>query len=150
HYPMATDTRHVPRSAGIEVSGVAKGDNYTPDESLNDEVLLVARKFGRAVKIAEEDLVDSNVNILDQKRIDWATSYGKFFDNATFGVSAVVANGCIVLFVYFYSALRQSYVDTYYTTDDNLAATTTASVTYDDISEVMDLYKVGYYYDQEK
>ena len=150
HYPMATDTRHVPRSAGIEVSGVAKGDNYTPDESLNDEVLLVARKFGRAVKIAEEDLVDSNVNILDQKRIDWATSYGKFFDNATLGVTAAVANGTTVPFVSVYAALRQSNVDTDYTADDNYTATTSAGVTYDDLSEVLGLYEVGDYFDLEK
>lgn len=151
HYPMATDTRHVPRSAGVEVNGVAKGDAYTPDESLNDEVLLIARKFGRAIKIAEEDLVDSNVNILDQKRVDWATSYGKFFDNATLGVTAAAANGTTVPYVSVYSALRQSNADTGYTADDNYVATASAGlVTYDELSEVLGLYEVGDYFDLEK
>src|SRR3546814_5179437 len=69
-YPMATDTRHIPRSAGVEVSGVSKGSAYDEDTSTNDDVLLTAKKAGRAIRIADEDLQDSNVAILEQKRVD--------------------------------------------------------------------------------
>src|SRR3546814_16478934 len=57
-YPMATDTRHIPRSAGVEVSGVSKGSAYDEDTSTNDDVLLTAKKAGRAIRIADEDLQD--------------------------------------------------------------------------------------------
>src|SRR3546814_14522863 len=66
-YPMATDTRHIPRSAGVEVSGVSKGSAYDEDTSTNDDVLLTAKKAGRAIRIADEALQDSHVAILEQK-----------------------------------------------------------------------------------
>src|SRR3546814_16916754 len=64
-YPMATDTRHIPRSAGVEVSGVSKGSAYDEDTSTTDAVLLTAKKAGRAIRIADEDLQASNVALLE-------------------------------------------------------------------------------------
>jgi hypothetical protein len=41
--PMGSDTKHVPRTAGMGVDVVAKGGAYGEDTSLNDEVLLCLR-----------------------------------------------------------------------------------------------------------
>src|ERR1043165_766719 len=75
--PMGSDTKHVPRTAGMGVDVVAKGGTYGEDVSLNDEVLLTARKMGKAVRIAEEDIDDSVANIIDSKMVGWGRSYAK-------------------------------------------------------------------------
>ena len=65
--PMASDTRHTPRSAGMGVDVVDKGSAYGEDTSLNDEVILYAKKFGKVIRVAEEDINDSLANILATK-----------------------------------------------------------------------------------
>jgi HK97 family phage major capsid protein len=54
--PIGADIRAIPRSGGVEVEGIGKGQTYDEDVSLNDEVLLTARKMGKAIRIADEDL----------------------------------------------------------------------------------------------
>lgn len=147
-YPMSTDTRHIPRSAGVDVNGVAKGTAYGEDESVNDDVLLTAKKAGRAIRIADEDLQDSNVAILEQKRVDWATSWAKYIDNACLAVTAAVS-GVTVPFTSVYKAIRTTNADTDYTADDNYVATATGSaLTYDDLSEVLGKVEGGDYWDE--
>lgn len=139
NYPMDNPTRHIPRSQAIAVSGVAKGGAYDEDTAVNDEVLLSARKAGSAVRIADEDLKDSNVDILTQKRMDWATTYAKYFDNATLAVTAA-ENGTTVPYTSVYKALRTTNVDTGYTADDNYVLSASAGIiTYDELSEVLGL-----------
>ena len=134
--PMATDTRHIPRSGGVEVEGVGKGGTYGEDVALNDEVLLTARKMGKAIRIADEDLADSPVAIIAQKQADWATSYAKFLDNACLGCTGA-ENGTTVLFTSVYKALRTTNTDTAYTADDNYTATGSGGPTYDMLSNVV-------------
>lgn len=105
--PMGTDTKHVPRSGGVDVTYVAKGSAYPEDESANDQVLLEAKKFGRIIRIADEDIDDINyVSIVEGKRVEWGSSYAKFIDNATLGVTAA-ANGSSVPFTSVYRAVQQ-------------------------------------------
>ena len=95
--PMGSDTKHVPRTAGMDVAVVAKGGTYGEDTSLNDEVLLSAVKFGKAARIAEEDIDDSVANVIEAKMIGWGKSYAKLIDNASLAVSAA-SNGTTVPF----------------------------------------------------
>lgn len=147
-YPMSTDTRHIPRSAGVDVNGVAKGGAYGEDESVNDDVLLTAKKAGRAIRIADEDLQDSNVAILEQKRVDWATSWAKYLDNACLAVTAA-ESGVTVPYTSVYKAIRTTNADTGYTADTNYVATATGGVvTYDKLSAVLGKVEVGDYFDE--
>jgi hypothetical protein len=119
--PMTTATRHVPRSGGMGMDILANGDQYTEDSTSDDAVLLVARKFGRAISLAEEDLADSQnlVNILDVKRVDWATSFAKTFDNAclaTVGAQSVASDRP---FTSVYQAVRTTDSNISYTADTN-------------------------------
>lgn len=146
-YPMATDTRHVPRSQGVGVAGVDKGSpGYSEDDSTNDEIVISAKKFGRAIRIADEDLQDSHIGILEQKQVDWATSYAKYFDNATLAVTAA-QSGTTVPFQSVYKALRTTNNDVSYTADDNYVAAASAQPTFDELSEVLGLYEQGDFFD---
>ncbi|QEQ93589.1 major capsid protein [Streptomyces phage Zuko] len=147
-YPMATDTRHIPRSAGVDVNGVAKGTAYGEDESVNDDVLLTAKKAGRAIRIADEDLQDSNVAILEQKRVDWATSWAKYLDNACLAVTAA-ESGVTVPYTSVYKAIRTSNSDTGYTADTNYVASATGgAVSYNNLSAVLAKVEVGDYWEE--
>lgn len=147
-YPMATDTRHIPRSAGVDVNGVAKGTAYGEDESVNDDVLLTAKKAGRAIRIADEDLQDSNVAILEQKRVDWATSWAKYLDNACLAVTAA-ESGVTVPYTSVYKAIRTTNADTSYTADTNYVATATGGVvSYNNLSAVLGKVEVGDYWEE--
>lgn len=147
--PMATDAKNVLRSAGVEVAAVAKGVAYGEDASANDDVTLTARKFGRAIRIADEDMKDTSgvVNIIQTKQVDWATSYAKFIDNATLATSAA-GNGTTVPFNSLYYALTQTNSDTGYTANANLTQTGSASVTYDNLSEALGDYEEGDFFDE--
>lgn len=148
HYPMASDTRYVPRSAGMEVEGVAKGGAYTEDDSENDQVLLTARKAGKALSVADEDIKDSHVDVLETKRIDWATSWAKYFDNACLAVTAAAGSPTVqaVPYTSVYKAIRTTNADTGYTADTNYVAAT-GEVTYDDLSLALSLVEAGDYWD---
>src|SRR3546814_17744016 len=54
----------------------------------SSDLLLTARKHTGLLTVAEEDLNDSAADIIEAKERDWATSYGKYFDNATLATSA--------------------------------------------------------------
>lgn len=148
-WPMATRTRHVPRSAGMDVEGIAAGGSYGEDVSANDEVLLTARKIGKALRIDDEDLQDSNlVDVLNTKKLDWATSYAKFFDQACLGCTGS-ENGTTVLYTSVYKSIRTTNADTGYTADDNYVASASGSaVTYDDLSNVLSKVETGDYWDE--
>ncbi|MFB7111734.1 phage major capsid protein [Streptomyces sp. NPDC056291] len=147
--PMATDTKHVPRSAGVDVNFVAKGNAYTEDTSVNDDVLLTALKFGRAIRIADEDLKDTSqvANIIQVKQTDWATSYAKFIDNATLATSAA-GNGTTVPYKSLYYALTQANSATGYTANANLTKTGSGGTTYTNLSAVLANYEQGDYFDE--
>lgn len=150
--PMGTTVRNHPRSAGVGVSGIEKGGAYGEDTSANDSVTLTARKMGRAIRIAEEDLDDTLANVIAAKQTDWATSYAKFLDNACLGTTAA-ENGTTVLFTSVYRAITTANADTGYDANDNYVQTGTGGTgapvapTYDALSQVLGLVEGGDYFD---
>jgi len=143
--PMNSETRSVPRSAGVGVALVAKGGTYSEDQSVNDSVILSAQKFGQAVRIAEEDIDDSIADVIATKQKDWATSYGKMFDNACLATSAAAGAG--VPFNSVYYSLTQSNSNTGYTANSNLTQTGSAGTTYATLSQSLGNVERGNYFD---
>lgn len=138
--PMSTATKSVPRSGGVSFSGAtAKGVAYSTDSTANDEVLLTARKFGKIIPIAEEDIQDTagTVSVIETKKVDWARAYAVGFDNACLGTSAA-ANGTTVPYLSLYQALNTTNSDVGYTADDNVLATAGA-LEFADLSAVFEL-----------
>jgi HK97 family phage major capsid protein len=146
-YSMGTDTMHIPRSGEVSVGTVGKGVNYGVDTSTNDEVLLSTRKFGTIIEIADEDITDSHIGLVQQKREDWATGYAKFIDNACLGTSNV-ENAGTVPFTSVYRSLTTSNAQTGYSANDNLVVTASGHPTYDELSEVLNKIEVGDYFDE--
>lgn len=144
--PMGSDTRHAPRSAGMGVDVVDKGGAYGEDTSLNDDVVLVAKKFGKAVRIAEEDINDSLANILAVKMKDWATSYAKVLDNSTLAVTAAAGTG--VPFTSLYNLLATTDSTLGYTANSNITiAATAGNVQYDEFNNSLSNVEAGDYFD---
>ena len=147
--PMNSDTKAIPRSAGMDVAYLAKGDNYGDDTSVNSDVILSARKFGKAVKIYEEDLDDSLPDVIATKQRDWATSYAKAFDNATLGVTATaLATGVPFLSVYAELTKAGTDPETGYVSGTNrIQAATATGITYTILSSVLKLVENSDYFD---
>jgi HK97 family phage major capsid protein len=143
--PMNSETRSVPRSAGVGVSIVAKGGTYAEDQSVNDSVILSASKFGQAVRIAEEDIDDSIADVIATKQKDWATSYGKMFDNACLATSAAPGTG--VPFASVYYSLTQTDSGTGYVANSNLTQTGSGGTTYSTLSNSLGNVERGNYFD---
>lgn len=145
--PMRNDVKHVPRSSGVGVESVAKGAEYGEDLSANDSVLLTARKIGKIIRIDQEDLLDSTaVNIINTKKVDWATSYAKFLDNATLAVTGA-ENGTTRPFTSLYQSLRTTNSDTGYTADANRMTSFLADDdVYAQLSTLLGLVEVGDYW----
>lgn len=155
HEPMGTDTKHVPREAGVDIHHIGKGGAYGEDANLNDTVLLTARKLGQGIALAEEDMADSArfVNIVETKQVSWANSYAKAFDNATLGVTGAESNtpSDDRPFTSLYRVLRTTFQtdpDLNYTADDNYTLSGTGGVTYDMLSNVFSDYEDGDYFDE--
>lgn len=146
--PMGSDAKSFPRTAGMDVELVPKGGAYGEDTSLNDQVLLIAYKFGKVVRIAEEDIDDSIADVLLAKKIDWGTSYARMLDNSALATT-VAGNGVTVAFNSVYYALSQSNAATGYTAGANVVKTlTTVALKYADLSNTLGLIEVGDYYDE--
>lgn len=148
HTPMGSATKKVPRSSGMAVKTLNKSGAYTSSDDDNDDVLLTARKHTGLLTVAEEDLNDSAADIIAAKEIDWATSYGKYFDNATLAVSAA-ESAPTVPYTSVYRALTQTDAPLGYTANDNIVGTAVAGrVKYDEISEALGRYEDGDYFDE--
>lgn len=145
--PMGSDTKHVPRTAGMGVDVVAKGGAYGEDTSLNDEVLLTARKFGKAARIAEEDIDDSVANVIEAKMLGWSRSYAKMIDNASLAVSAA-ENGTTIPFTSLYQLLNTTDATLSYTGGTNITtAASTGVPTYGEFSTAIGNVESGDYFD---
>lgn len=148
--PMATDTKHIPRSGGMEfVGAVAKGTAYTEDGSANDEILLSAKKIGKVLRVADEDLKDTTqvANIIATKQLDWARAYGIGFDNATLGCTGT-ENATTVPFTSLYKRLTTADSATGYSANANLIQTPASgagsgSITYANLSALFGLVETG-------
>ena len=126
---------------------VAKGGTYGEDTSLNDEVLLSAVKFGKAVRIAEEDIDDSVANIIQTKMTGWAKSYAKLIDNASLAVSAA-SNGTTIPFTSLYQLLNTTDATLSYTGGTNITpASSPGAPTYSEFSTAIGLVEAGDYFD---
>lgn len=150
---MSTDTKHVPRSAGMGINVIGKGSTYISDASLNDEVLLTARKLGRGLGLAEEDLADTAkiVNVINQKKLDWATSYARAFDNATLGVTGAESSTDTDNrpFTSVYKSVRTTQASIGYTADQNYTLGASAnSLVYDALNGAFDKYESGDYFEE--
>jgi HK97 family phage major capsid protein len=141
---MSSDVKQVPRSGEFAVGTVAKGIAYGETSGSNDYVELTARKIGGAARIAEEDLMDSRVDILATKREDAARNLAKFFDNATLAASAA-SNGSTVPYTSVYKALRTNNNDVSYTADDHYVS---GSATYDNLSTTWGHYEDSDWFDE--
>lgn len=143
---MASNTKDVPRSGDFTIAGVAKGGTYGETSGTNDYVELVARKVGGAIRIAEEDLLDTTVDVLGTKREDAARNMAKFFDNATLGCSAA-ANGATVLYTSVYKSIRTTDSNVSYTADDHFLS---GSATYDNLSATLGLVEDSNFFEESQ
>lgn len=152
HESMGTDTKHVPRSAGMDIHHIGKGGAYGEDANLNDQVLLTARKLGQGIALAEEDMADTAkfVSILETKQLDWATSYAKAFDNATLGVTGAESNVASDdrPFTSLYRSLATTQASLGYVANDNITLSGTGGVTYDHVNLAFNDYENGDYFDE--
>lgn len=145
--PMKTQTRSTPRSGGVGIEIIAKGGTYGEDTNTNDDVILSAQKFGKAIRIAEEDIDDTLADILNTKLSDWATAYAKGLDNACLAVTAAKGTtGC--KFDSLYYQLSQTNSATSYTGGANITKSGTAGTTYDGLSTAAGLVEEGDFWDE--
>lgn len=150
---MTSQTKSVNRSGGMDVEIVPKGAAYGEDTSANDEVILRARKFGKIMRVAEEDIDDDVSGIIDVKMQEWATSYGMGVDHACLGTTNP-EDGVAVPFTSVYRALSQANADTGYTAGANVVinsddgGTTFRALSYDDLSEVLGIHEDSTFFSQ--
>jgi hypothetical protein len=83
--PMKSYTKTIPRSGSVSVDVIPKGSAYGEDSGTTDEITIVTRKFGKVIRIAEEDIEDELVDVLNEKKIAWGNSYAVTIDNACAG-----------------------------------------------------------------
>lgn len=121
---LTTRTQHVPRSGGMGMDILDRGDSYTEDSNTDDEVLLTARKFGRALSLSEEDLADTTqvVSIIDTKKADWGRSFAITYDNAAFATSGAESVAADRPFTSVYQTVRTTDSGIGYTADTNYIA----------------------------
>lgn len=143
---MASDTKQVPRSGNFAIAAVAKGAAYGETSGTNDYVELIARKAGGVLRVAEEDLLDASVNVLETKREDAARNMAIFFDNATLATSAA-ANGTTVLYTSVYKAVRTTDSSAGYTADTNYVG---GSATYANLSATLAKVEDSVWFDESQ
>jgi HK97 family phage major capsid protein len=124
--PMKTDTKHVPRSGDVDVDIIPKGSPYTEDQGNLDEVLLTVTKFGKVVRMAEEDLEDVPEDVIADRQLNWASGYAKTIDNASLAITAGIGAGVPWLSVY--KQIRTADATTGYVADANYRALSNATI----------------------
>lgn len=157
-YPMRTSTREIPRSAGMSVTA---DTTYTDDASANDKVVLTARRFVARFSIDEDDLADVNsrMDTIATKGVDWAISYADTFDNACLGVTGAESSTPSLHrpFTSLYKALRTT-DGAIYTADANylswngttfnMLATPDGTSIYEKLSAAFSKVETGKYWSQ--
>lgn len=148
--PMTANTVRVPRIEDMDVDVIPKGSAYGEDTSSADTVAISAAKFGKALRIAEEDVDDDKLaDFLDLKKQSAASSFAKKFDNAAIGVNAV-DNNTTVPFTSLYKALTTVDASTGYTANANVLTSAGAGgvVTYDLLSALLGIAEGSNFYDE--
>src|SRR3546814_7062013 len=102
----------------------------------------------RPPRSTRTDTLVPYTTLFRSKRVDWATSWAKYLDNACLAVTAA-ESGVTVPFTSVYKAIRTTNADTSYTADDNYVATATGSaLTYDNLSAVLGRVEGGDYWEE--
>jgi hypothetical protein len=110
----------------------------------NDSVTLTARKFGTAIRLADEDIADNLVDVVNAKKVDWGTSFAIAYDNACIGTSGA-ANGTTIPFVSIYQQITTADAGTGYSANANYIKNIGA-LTYDNINALVGLVEnQGYF-----
>lgn len=145
HIPMRTNKFDVPRDGGVSVGIVAKSGSYSESSPTNDDIVLTAMKFGSAVRIAEEDIEDTSINILQIKKMAWARQYAKMLDNSTLGTTAAVGAG--VPFTSLYLTLKSPDSNAGYSANANYTSAAPSAFGYTTVSNVMATVEQGNFFD---
>lgn len=146
--PMTSYTKTIPRSGSVGVSFIPKGSAYPEDAGTVDEIVIQARKFGTIVRLAEEDINDQLVNILEEKKTAWGSAYATFIDNACLGVAAA-SNGTTVPFTSVYQAVSTADASVGYTAAANRIQTAaTTAITFQNLLAQAALYEASPFFDQ--
>ena len=147
---MTANVVEIPRIEDMDVDVIPKGGAYGEETSDADVVSIRARKFGKALRIAEEDVEDKKLaDYLALKKASAGSSFAKKFDNAAIGVNAV-ENGTTVPFTSLYKALTTADATTGYTANTNHRGALVAAFTYDALNELISLAEDSDYYDESQ
>lgn len=125
--PMKSDTKTIPRSGGMDIDIIPKGTAYGEDQATMDTITLSVFKFGRAVRLAEEDLDDAPENIIADRQQAWADAYAVAIDNASLAVTANTV-GAGVPFRSIYAQVRNNDATTGYTANTNYVSLSAAAM----------------------
>lgn len=147
---MTANVVEIPRIEDMDVDVIPKGGAYGEETSDADVISIRARKFGKALRIAEEDVEDKKLaDYLALKKASAGSSFAKKFDNAAIGVNAV-ENGTTVPFTSLYKALTTADATTGYTANANHRGALVAAFTYDALNELISLAEDSDYYDESQ
>lgn len=147
---MTANVVEIPRIEDMDVDVIPKGGAYGEETSDADVISIRARKFGKALRIAEEDVEDKKLaDYLSLKKASAGSSFAKKFDNAAIGVNAV-ENGTTVPFTSLYKALTTADATTGYTANANHRGALVAAFTYDALNELISLAEDSDYYDESQ
>lgn len=150
HVPMTANTVRIPRIDDMDVDVIAKGAAYGEDTSTADTIAINAVKFGKALRIAEEDTSDDQLaNFLDAKKVSAASSFAKKFDNAAIGVNAVDNDGTVP-YTSLYKALTTADASTGYAANANYLSSNAAGFGYDILSQLLGVVESSDYYDDSE
>jgi HK97 family phage major capsid protein len=154
HINMTANTVRIPRIEDMDVDVIPKGSAYGEDASTADTVAITSAKFGKALRIAEEDVDDDKLaDFLDLKKQSAASSFAKKFDNAAIGTSAA-DNNTTVPFTSLYRALTQADASTGYTANANVVTATVAQTAaaglYARISALLGVAEGSNFYDESQ
>lgn len=146
--PMTANVVEIPRIEDMDVEVIPKGGAYGEDTSDADVVAIRARKFGKALRIAEEDVEDKKLaDYLELKKQSAASSFAKKFDNAAIGVTAA-ENGTTVPFTSLYRTLANADATTGYTAGANLLTGAIADFDYDALNDLIAIAEGSDYFDE--
>lgn len=144
---MTANVVEIPRIEDMDVDVIPKGGAYGEDTSDADVIAIRARKFGKALRIAEEDVEDKKLaDYLNLKKVSAASSFAKKFDNAAIGVTAA-ENGTTVPFTSLYRTLTTADATTGYTANANVLTGAIADFDYDALNDLIAIAEGSDYFD---